>query len=37
MAYLKVKTGIKLDANEDPTMHMVREFEEKCERIGRRF
>ena len=33
---IKVKTAIKLYANEDPTMRMVREFEEKCERTGRR-
>ena len=32
---IKVKTAIKLYANEDPTMRMVREFEEKCERTGR--
>ena len=31
-----MKTAIKLYANEDPTMRMVREFEEKCERTGRR-
>ena len=34
---IKVKTAIKLYANKDPTMRMVREFEEKCERTGRRF
>ena len=33
---IKVKTVIKVYANEDPTMRMVREFEEKCERNGRR-
>ena len=33
---IKVKTAIKLYANEDPTMHMPREFEEKCERTERR-
>ena len=33
---IKVKTAIKLYANEDPTMRMVREFKEKCERTGRR-
>ena len=31
-----MKTAIKLYANEDPTMRMVREFEEKCERTRRR-
>ena len=31
-----MKTAIKLYANDDPTMRMVREFEEKCERTGRR-
>ena len=33
---IKVKTAIKLYASEDPTMCLVREFEEKCERTGRR-
>ena len=32
----KVKTTMKLYANEDRTMSLVREFEEKCERAGRR-
>ena len=32
---IKVKTAIKLYANEDSTMRMVREFEEKRERTGR--
>ena len=32
---INVKTAIKLYANEDPTMCMVREHEEKCERTGR--
>ena len=32
----KVKTAIKLYSSEDPTMHMVREFEEECERTGGR-
>ena len=31
-----MKTAIKLYASEDPTMRIVREFEEKCERTGRR-
>ena len=33
---IKGKTAIKLYANDDPTMRMVRELEEKCERTGRR-
>lgn len=33
---IEVKTAIKLYASEDPTMCMVREFEEKCERTRRR-
>ena len=33
---IKVKTAIKLYANEDPTMRMVRELEEKWERTRRR-
>ena len=33
---ITVKTTIKLYANEDPKMRMVREFEEKSERTGRR-
>ena len=33
---IKVKTAVKLYASEDPAMCMVREFEEKCKRTGRR-
>ena len=33
---IKVQTAIKLYASVDPTMRMVREFKEKCERTGRR-
>ena len=33
---MKVKTAIKLYANENPTMRMVRGLDEKCERTGRR-
>jgi len=33
---MKMKTAIKLYPSEDPTMRMVPEFEEKCERTERR-
>lgn len=32
----KVKTAIKLYTNRDSTMELVRQFDEKCERNGRR-
>ncbi|CAH3031666.1 unnamed protein product [Pocillopora meandrina] len=32
----KVKTAVKLYTNQDSTMELVRQFDEKCERDGRR-
>ena len=32
----KVKTAVKLYTNQDSTMELVRQFDEKCERNGRR-